>query len=539
METLLLHRSSPAAVAAIPNPNPKRPCCSSASGLNPSFTTSSNTSKSNIDVDVLLESFLGLSESSIDLSFDRILSFKASYSEQDDVIDRALQLGSALVEAGRRSARKRASMHNGVVWALPSDLTIKVFSLLDTQSLCYAAAACSFFQNCAADPACYVDIDLITVVPRVNNAVVATMVQRAGKVPQSLKLGCVPGPLASSSGSSQPLVNCMRKSTDTARFSWNDKRSRQGKESSILTRSCLAPLSANGESTPGACLRRLHLYNIERLDSTSLTAALSACPSLLDLEIVGLNVESRQTLESISTFCPLIERILFESSKTGRDDSLKLPTCNDLVNNCPHLSSLSLRGFRLHDYKARVLIKGFRKLRYIDFSTSYSITGAFLKNLGGGSASGSLLQVLILRDCMHLKEVEVARFLEAVLAGDFGHLNYLDISNREGLVSEGDRNHRCYSPSFIPVARLLDERPNLCVLAEFPLEGSFNDVEFDSGDMDSEMNLPSHLIMSTSDSSASFMSISESSYNSDPSSGSDDSSSGYDESSDDVDHVSI
>lgn len=222
---------------------------------------------------------------------------------------------------------------------------------------------------------------------------------------------------------------------------------------------------------------------------------------------------------------------------SGRDNSLKLPTCSDLVNNCPHLSSLSLRGFKLHDYKARILIKGFRKLRYIDFSTSYSIAGAFLKNLGG-SAGGGLLQVLILRDCMHLKEVEVARFLEAVLAGNFGHLKYLDISNREGLVSEGDRNRRCYSPSFIPVAHLLNERSDLCVLAEFPLESSFNDVEqFNSSDVDSEINLSSNLSLSTSDNS-SFMSTSESSYSSDPGSGNDDSSYMYEENSDEVDHVS-
>ncbi|THG07218.1 hypothetical protein TEA_012024 [Camellia sinensis var. sinensis] len=36
-------------------------------------------------------------------------------------------------------------------------------------------------------------------------------------------------------------------------------------------------------------LRRLHLYNIERMDNAALCAALSACPSLLDLEIVGLS----------------------------------------------------------------------------------------------------------------------------------------------------------------------------------------------------------------------------------------------------------
>lgn len=106
-----------------------------------------------------------------------------------------------------------------------------------------------------------------------------------------------------------------------------------------------------------ALLRKLHLYNIERMDNTSLCCALSACPSLLDLEIVGIHVELRQTLMSVSANCHLIERLFFESSRTGRDDSLKTQTCSELVNNCPHLTSLSLRGFKLHDCKVRILVK--------------------------------------------------------------------------------------------------------------------------------------------------------------------------------------
>lgn len=69
-------------------------------------------------------------------------------------------------------------------------------------------------------------------------------------VSRSLKLGIVPSPPVPSLGSSQPLVYSMRNSSDTSGFSWNDKRSRQGKETFVLTRSCLAPLIADG-SAPG------------------------------------------------------------------------------------------------------------------------------------------------------------------------------------------------------------------------------------------------------------------------------------------------
>ncbi|KAL0435733.1 UNVERIFIED_CONTAM: F-box protein SKIP17 [Sesamum radiatum] len=509
--SLLLHRP------AAPKPKLKRPCCSPF----PDSTRNPNSNPNQNPLDALLESFLELSDSSaiaLDLSFDRILESKAYDSDKNDVIERALRLGSALTEAAKRSARRRASMHNAAVWGLPSDLTIKVFSMLDTQSVCHAAATCSFFHKCAADPLCYSNIDLTTVVPKVNNMVVSTMIQRAGKVLRSLKLGVVPCPTVASLGSSQSLVYSMRNSSDTSGFSWNDKRSRQGKESFILTRSCLAPLIADG-GAPGALLRRLHLYNIERMDNTAFGAAVSACPSLLDLEIVGLHVELRQTLESVSRSCPLIERLFFESSKTGRDDSLKLPTCNDLVTNCPNLSSLALRGFKLHDVKVRVLVKGFRKLKYVDFSTSYSITGDFLRNLGG-SIGGSLLEVLILRDCMHLREVR-PKFSLPIYLSTSKKCYVNDVSNREGLASDDDWYRRCFTPSFMSLRELLEERPNLCVLADFPAEGSFVEEPMTSSDLNSDTNSPS---LSSSRTSEEYVlaSPSDSSYSSDQSSGNED-----------------
>ncbi|XP_009367628.2 F-box protein SKIP17 [Pyrus x bretschneideri] len=495
-----------------------------------------------LDRDHLLDTFLEFSDSppfTIDLSFERLLESRASDADQTKLIDRALQLGSVLLEAAKRSARKRDSKHNSLAWVLPPDLTIKVFSMLDTQSLCYAAATCSMFYKCTMDPSCYANIDLTTVVPKVNNAVVSTMIHRAGKSLQSLKLGVVPGP-TTPIGSCQPLVYTIRNSVDVSNFSWNDKRSRQGKESSILSRSCLSPLCGNID-TPGTLLRRLHLYNIERMDTMSLCGALMACPFLIDLEIVGLHVELRQTLLSVSANCQSIERLFFESSKSGRDDSLKSPTCVDLVNNCPHLTSLAFRGFKLHDYKVRILLKGLKKLKYVDFSTSYSITGSFLRNLGS-STGGNPLEVLILRDCMHLKMVEATRFLTAILAGDFKFLRHLDISNREGLASEDDWIQRCHTLSTIPSKRVLEERPNLCLLAEFPPEGSYPDMDpmFDSEPY-SDLSLPSASQMSSPLSDGSmFVSFSESSYNSDHGSGNEDARYViYDESSDEVDYVAV
>ncbi|XP_057438657.1 F-box protein At4g02733 isoform X1 [Lotus japonicus] len=491
-------------------------------------------------VENLLNAFLSLSDLpslSLDLSFENLLQSMPAPHDSSDLIDRALKMGSLLLHVANHSSRKRASHHNSLSWPLSHDLTIKVFSMLDTQSLCYASASCSFFSKCAKDPMCYANLDLTTPVPKVNNAVVATMIQRAGKALRSLKLGVVPG-ATTSPGCCQPLICAVRNAiVDVSNISWIDKRSRQGRDpSSILTRCCLSPLSGDG-GAPGALLRKLHLYNIERMDNASLGGALLACPSLLDLEIVGLHVELRQTLMSVSANCHLIERLCFESSKAGRDDSLKAQTCSELVNNCPHLASLSLRGFKLHDCKVRILVKGFRKLKYVDFSTSYSITGNFLRNLGSCNG-GNLLEVLILRDCMHLKETEATRLLTAILAGDFKLLVHLDISNREGLASEVDWYRRCYNPSTMPIKQVLEARPDMHLVAEYPSEGSY--MEFDADD--SDPSVPLHSSSHTSDGS-SFMSTSEGSYNSDQGSGNEDAPDAnyvvYEESSDEIDFLAV
>ncbi|KAL8143256.1 hypothetical protein V2J09_016288 [Rumex salicifolius] len=561
----------------------KRPCCSPPP---PPTTTSAMADDRSpylpspeLNKESLIENFVS-SSFSLDASVEKILESIPSDFDKNFFIYRALSRASALADAANRYARTMASQHNSQAWALPPDLTIKklvgvmsnrkpfhiarnqshplgqgwlarfvvVFSMLDIQSLSYAAATCTMFHKCALDPLCYVDIDLRTVVPKVNNGVVAKMIERAGKVLRSLKLGIIPGP-RTSYGSSQPLVCTIRNSVEASSFSWNDKRSRQGKETAILTRSCLNSLIGNS-SAPGLLLRRLHLYNIDRIDSSALCMALSGCPSLLDLEIVGLHIELRHTLESVSTNCQMLERLSFESSKTGRDDSLKSSTCVDFINSCPRLSSLALRGFKLHDYKVRLLVKfymgkvplfvqGFHKLKHVDFSSSYSITGSFLTNIG---SSCPVMEVLILRDCMHLKEIDVDRFLTSIIAGDFKSLKHIDISNKEGLASEGDWYKRCYNPCCIPLKQLSKVRPDICVVAEFPPEGSFLEMEnMMESDENSDMSLQSEM---SSHSGSLFLSSSESSYNSDRGSGNENGREAagyvmYEESSDEVDFLAL
>lgn len=197
---------------------------------------------------------------------------------------------------------------------------------------------------------------------------------------------------------------------------------------------------------------------------------------------------------------------------------MKSSTCVDLVNGCPGIMSLTLRGFKLNDHKIRILIKGLANLKLVDFSTSYSISGLFLRNLSNGS-NAHLLEVLILRDCLHLKEVEIALFLTALISGDCKLLRYLDISNKDGLSADDDWNVRRYSPS-IPLSRIVEERPNLCVLAHFPADGCSMDTDHNSAreiSSNSSLQGENNQLLGPD-----YMVSSDSSYRSDLASGSDD-----------------
>ncbi|KAJ0982295.1 hypothetical protein J5N97_010550 [Dioscorea zingiberensis] len=487
---------------------PKRPCPGDPAARSYAGPSS---------MDRLLESLLSLSDPSLslDLSLERLVDSRPRELDKELLLEAALEVGSALLGAALRSARKRASTHNAASWPLPPDLTVKVFSMLDTRSLCHAAATCLMFNKFAMDPLCYANIDLTAVVPKVNNMVVSTMIQRAGRNLQSLKLGIWPNP-SSSAEISQSISYSTRNSIDTSGPSWNEKKPRQGRESSVLTRSCLLALSVDGGAA-GALLKRLHLYNIDKMDSSALCLALSACQSLIDLEVIGLHIELRRTLDAVSTYCHSLKRLFFESSETGRDDSLKSTTCLDLASGCPSLISLALRGFKLHDHKVKTLLKGLHYLKVVDFSTSYSITGNFLRNLVNGS-NAPPLEVLILRDCLHLKEVEIAQFLSAVLSGECKLLRHLDISNKDGLSAEEDWNNRCYNPS-IPIRQVLEARPDICLVAEFPQEGSFVEIEYGS---DSQLSSSSLQMMPNMSLDLSSANSSDSNYNSDQGSGNDD-----------------
>ncbi|GKB81454.1 RNI-like superfamily protein, partial [Tanacetum coccineum] len=294
---------------------------------------------------------------------------------------------------------------------------------------------------------------------------------------------------------------------------------------SLLTHSCLSSLNGNGGAPS---LRSLHLYNIKGMDNTALLASLSVCPSLIDLEIVCLYVDWKLTLESVSKHIPLIERLICESSSSDEHDSLEYSTCSKFILNCPNLTALALKGFEMPDCMARKLVKGFRKLKYVDFSNTYFLSGSFLKNLGT-NGGGENLEVMILHDTTNLKQVSVEQFLEALLAGAWKSLRRLDISHTEGLASEHYATKRLNSTrcdgsffaykkvklvDFIPIKQLLQQRPNFLLLAEFGKSDSESEVIRSDGSLSSQSG------SDTFDGSRSpYRSTSDSSYISDQDSG--------------------
>ncbi|XP_010455912.1 PREDICTED: F-box protein SKIP17 isoform X1 [Camelina sativa] len=384
------------------------------------------------------------SPTSISSSFDRVLdkalaSASVDESVQDRLVDRTLELASLLLDSTKRCFRKRASVHNSNSWFLPPELTIKVFSMLDTKSLMQASVCCTMFNNCAIDRVCYSHIDLTTAARYADKGIVSTVINRAGRELRSLKIGRV----VRAAGSDSPTP--------------------------LLSGSCLSTLAYN-HGFLGSRLRNLRLYNLRPIKYRSLCNALSVCPNITDLRIVGLYNLTEELFNSLTIKCRFIEHLFLETY--GYPRTLETKTGSSLIDfvaNCPNLTSLTLIRFGLTDEWARNLVESSRKLKYLNLARSPTIKGRFLRELGL-SCKDPPLKTLILRNCPKLQEKEVLEFCNSILAGNFKSIRHIDVSSNRGLVSSV-RGKRCNKPTF-PLERLKEEKSDVTFVAEFPMTSS-------------------------------------------------------------------
>ncbi|CAA7038123.1 unnamed protein product [Microthlaspi erraticum] len=387
----------------------------------------SSSSKSSLESTIF--SFLSCPDSALfsnNFFFECLSPCDDNHYVKDQLIHRTLRRLLLLLESTKRCSRKQLTLHNSISWFLPPDLTIKVFSMLDTKSLMQVAACCTMFNKSAMEPLCYSHIDLTTAFAHADDGVVRTMIQRAGKELRSLKLGRPP---------------------------------HQNEYATVLLSAyCLAPLSPDMGFT-GVRLRSLHLYSITWLNEMSLCTSLSACSNLFDLKIVEFNGSLELVLKSLARKCRLIEHLFLETS-FGDDCVTTESTIDAFVTNCSNLTSLTLKDFYLNDQIARILVKGFRKLKYMNLSRTFGFDGSFLRS----SCKNSLLETLILRDCS-LKEREVLEFFNSLVAGNFRFIRYIDVSRKNGLICDGDTTSS--EPNF-PLEKLKKERPYFKLVAEFP-----------------------------------------------------------------------
>ncbi|CAH1443216.1 unnamed protein product [Lactuca virosa] len=170
-------------------------------------------------------------------------------------------------------------------------------------------------------------------------------------------------------------------------------------------------------------------------------------------------------------YCPLVERyvcipIPFEP------DFLESSRLNKFGLKCPKITTLALNGCKMYTYVRGgddrpfdfgMLFKVFHELKYVDFSGCTGLTGRELVTGGGGNN----LEVMILRNCEHLKQVAVEQFIEALIGGHLRLLRHLDISNIKGLALDDGGTQRSFRVSPILIQQLLEQRPNFCLVAEF------------------------------------------------------------------------
>ncbi|KAF8059324.1 hypothetical protein N665_1232s0004 [Sinapis alba] len=250
----------------------------------------SPTNPTSLHADSIISSLLSFPASSsfsAASSFDRglekaLASASDDASVQDHLLNQTIQLTSLLLDSTKRCFRVRASAHNSISWILTPELTIKVFSMLDTKSLMQAAACCTVFNKCAMDRSSYAHIDLTTATKEADNEVVCTMIHRAGKELRSLKLGHV-----TRLDGSDPIP--------------------------IWVNGPFLPSLSYNHGFLGSRLRSLRLYNIRPVNFSSLSSVLSVCSNLTDLRIVRSNCPFMYLFTTLSKNCRLIEHLCLVS----------------------------------------------------------------------------------------------------------------------------------------------------------------------------------------------------------------------------------
>ncbi|CAA0393319.1 unnamed protein product [Arabidopsis thaliana] len=294
-------------------PNPKRQCCDAFSSIqSPNSVTIAPDFNQN-DFDSTISSFLLLPDSpynSIGCSFDRVLgqvldsASKASGDDsvRDRLIDRTGKLAFLLLESTKRFSRMRATHYNYNSWSLPDDLTIKVFSGLDTKSLMQASACCTMFRKCSIDPLCYSHIDLKMGGKRIFDEIVCSMIHKAGTELRSLKLGRV---ISSRKGSSF---------TSTCLTSWSLEK----------------PTTLQSRIDRNQVLMRF----VISVSSSTVEAFVTSCPSLTTLKLVGFGLKE-ETVRNLAEGFPKLTymnltrtpgisgRFLRDLRTIGRDSPIK------------------------------------------------------------------------------------------------------------------------------------------------------------------------------------------------------------------------
>ncbi|KAL9816197.1 putative F-box domain, leucine-rich repeat domain superfamily, F-box-like domain superfamily [Arabidopsis thaliana] len=323
-------------------PNPKRQCCDAFSSIqSPNSVT--------IAPDFNQNDLIRLSP----LFFCQVLDSASKASGDDSVrdrlIDRTGKLAFLLLESTKRFSRMRATHYNYNSWSLPDDLTIKVFSGLDTKSLMQASACCTMFRKCSIDPLCYSHIDLKMGGKRIFDEIVCSMIHKAGTELRSLKLGRV---ISSRKGSS-------------------------------FTSTCLTSVIRNH----GGLLRSLQLYNLVSTGTKSLCALLSvcvssstveafvtSCPSLTTLKLVGFGLKE-ETVRNLAEGFPKLTymnltrtpgisgRFLRDLRTIGRDSPIKTL----ILRDCHCLD----RGIFLDS----LLDEHFKFIRHIDVTSEVADGG--------------------------------------------------------------------------------------------------------------------------------------------------------------------
>ncbi|GAA0149819.1 hypothetical protein LIER_08902 [Lithospermum erythrorhizon] len=234
-------------------------------------------------------------------------------------------------------------------WQLDEDATLQVFGHLKgyTNTLCCLEATCRTFNRWARDPSLYREIRVLFTRSKMSDAGLSALIDRANTI-ESLEVQVIRDP---------EIVVPVESLGDIPPLTTQFMRSFEGTKSQNLRNLVISGLLN---------LERIHDEYDQHVEyDGDFIASLSSCDSLTHLELAKCSIGMRAVLKLASGKEVSVAGNIVHSWVRFR---LSTRTAEQIIQNCPHISTLQIRGCPM-SHTAAVTLRDNTNAKDVDILT--------------------------------------------------------------------------------------------------------------------------------------------------------------------------